>query len=107
RKFKPRWNRQAPAWAGPLPEISLEEAALIIRLVDSDEELRIRRQSVLRIEAKLFHMLRALRKARVSGASPAILRALETHSKELLRLWRGANRGRRVNLLSEERTNEF
>jgi hypothetical protein len=82
-QFMPRWNRAVPAHEGPLPALSLEDADVVIGILDSAEELAVRRRPLERIEAKLLHLLRAVRKARVSGASPAVRQALARHADEL------------------------
>src|SRR4051794_36794562 len=87
RDFPPRWNRAVPSWPGPLPSLAVESAEVVIGILDSPEEVAVRRQPLERIEAKLLHLLRAVRKARVSGASPAVRKALSRHAEELTALF--------------------
>lgn len=82
RQFEPRWNRKKPTYSGPLPDLRLIEP-FTITIIDSPEELKTRRQPLQRIETRLLHMLRVLRKARISGASSKLWRALALHSDEL------------------------
>lgn len=97
KHFQPRWNRAKPvSWAGPLPTLTLENADQIIGMMDSAEEIAVRRQPLERVEAKLLHMLRAVRKARISGASPEVLRALSRQSDELRDLFRRVARESKV-----------
>ena len=81
--FPPRWNRAVPSCPGPLPALSLEDADAVIGILDSPEELAVRRQPLQRVEAKLLHLLRAVRKAKISGASPGVRKALARHAEEL------------------------
>jgi hypothetical protein len=83
RRYPPRWNRAVPQHPGPLPELALENADMVIGILDSPEELAVRRQPLERIEAKLLHLVRAVRKAKISGASPAVRKALARHAQEL------------------------
>jgi hypothetical protein len=88
RQFPPRWNRAVPEWPGPLPTLTLDNADIVVGILDSAEELAVRRQPLKRIEAKLLHLIRAVRKAKISGASPAIRKALARHAEELSDLFR-------------------
>lgn len=73
--FTPRFNRLKPkAGAVELP-LDLEAPDFDVALVE-EPELGHRRQSLARIENKLLHLLRATRKARISGASPGSSRHL-------------------------------
>ena len=56
---------------------------MVIGILDSPEELSVRRQPLERIEAKLLHLIRAVRKAKISGASPGVRQALARHAEEL------------------------
>jgi hypothetical protein len=85
-KVAPRWNRETPSWAGPLPNVDLATADLAIDIIDSPLLLAVRREPLERVEAKLFHLLRAVRKAKISGASDAVREALTRHVHELTRL---------------------
>jgi hypothetical protein len=42
--FPPSWNRAMPAHDGPLPALSLEDADVAIGILDSPEELAVRRR---------------------------------------------------------------
>jgi hypothetical protein len=88
RQFPPRWNRAVPEWSGQLPTLTLDNADVVVGILDSPEEVAVRRQPLERIEAKLLHLIRAVRKAKISGASPAIRRALHRHAEELGELFR-------------------
>jgi hypothetical protein len=46
-----------------------------------------RREPLERVETKLLHLLRAVRKAPISGASPATMAALARHAEELRELF--------------------
>lgn len=83
QSFPPRWNRAVPVHEGPLPVLTLENADVVIGILDSPEELAVRRQPLERIEAKLLHLIRAVRKAKISGASPGVRQALARHAEEL------------------------
>jgi hypothetical protein len=88
RRYEPRWNRAKPvSWAGPLPQVTLENADVVVGILDSPEEIAVRRQPLERIEAKLLHLLRGVRKAKISGASPAVRKALGRHARELADLF--------------------
>lgn len=89
RQFPPRWNRAVPEWSGPLPTLNLENADVVVGILDSPEEVAVRRQPLERNEAKLLHLIRAVRKAKISGASPAIRKALHRHAEELGELLKG------------------
>jgi hypothetical protein len=82
KRFKPRLNRSELKCGGPLPELIRENADVTIELVTATE-MESGRDPMQRIEGKLLHMLRALRKARVSGASQGVKTALVQLSKEL------------------------
>lgn len=88
QRFETRWNRAVPVWSGPVPSLTLDEADVSIGILDSPEELSVRRQPLQRIEAKLLHLLRAVRKAKISGASPGVRQALARHADELSELFR-------------------
>lgn len=83
REHTPRWNRGAVAFAGELPTLLLNEPDVEVGLLDSPEQLAVRREPLERIETKLLHLLRAVRKARISGASTATMAALARHAQEL------------------------
>lgn len=84
REFQPRWNRAKPAaWAGSIPSLTYENADVVVGVLDSPEEVAVRRQPLERIEAKLLHLIRAVRKAKISGASPGVRKALSRHAEEL------------------------
>src|SRR5262249_13535688 len=59
----------------------------LVGILDSPEEVAVRRQPLERIEAKLLHLIRAVRKAKISGASPGVRRALARHAEELAELF--------------------
>jgi hypothetical protein len=69
-----------------MPDLAVENADMIVGILDSPEEVAVRRQPLERVEAKLLHLIRAVRKAKLSGASPAVRRALHRHAEELVRL---------------------
>jgi hypothetical protein len=83
----PRWNRGAVVHTGALPALALDMPDAVVGLLDSPEQLAVRREPLERIETKLLHLLRAVRKARISGASPATLAALSRHADELKELF--------------------
>ena len=83
QRFPPRWDRAVPAFSGPLPDLRLDNADITIGILDSPEQLAVRREPLERIEAKLLHLLRAVRKAKIWGASPAVRQALARHAEEL------------------------
>jgi hypothetical protein len=85
--FRPRWNRAVPAHAGPLPELSIENEDVVIGILDSPAKLAVRREPLERIEGKLLHLVRAVRKTKISGASPAVRHALARHADELAKLF--------------------
>jgi hypothetical protein len=85
-QHKPKWNRNTPICNCPLPPMPIKEADLRIEIVETPEDLLFRNQPLQRTENKLLHMLRAVRKARISGASPKVWRALAIHAKELTKL---------------------
>lgn len=88
KHFQPRWNRaRLDRWKGPMPTLKLDNADIRIDLLD-DAEIAVRQRPPERIEAKLLHLLRATRKAKISGASPKVKRALSLHAEELLSLFR-------------------
>lgn len=88
KAFQPRWNRaKAVDWAGPIPTLAVANADISVGILDSPEEFAVRRQPLERIEAKLLHLIRAVRKAKISGASPAVRKALTRHSEELTALF--------------------
>jgi hypothetical protein len=92
RQFKPRWNRSKHNWDGPIPTLSLDNPDRRIEVIETPEALAVRQERTERLQNRLLHMLRALRKARVSGASPKVLHALSLHALELSKM---AERGRR------------
>jgi hypothetical protein len=88
KQFEPRWNRAKPVtWAGPMPKLTIEDADIVVGILDSPEQIAVRREPLERIEAKLLHLMRATRKAKISGASPAVRRALFRHAEELVALF--------------------
>lgn len=95
KRYKPRWNRQKNSWLGKHPDLLIEKADVTVDLIDSDAELTVRRQPMQRVETKLLHMLRAVRKARISGASPKVRKALILHAKELARMCHRSFRGKK------------
>jgi hypothetical protein len=82
--FKPRWNRADIASAISVPELNVAEPDEVIGIHDSPEELARRREPLERAENKLLHLLRAVRKVRVSAASPASRQLLRAHAQELV-----------------------
>jgi hypothetical protein len=87
RTHAPRWNRGAVTFQGPLPTVALEGADAGVGLLNTTEQLAVRRESLERIETKLLHLLRAVRRVRISGASPATMAALGRHAEELRELF--------------------
>jgi hypothetical protein len=83
QQFPPRWNRASIVHDGVHEEMRLDDADIVIDLIDSEEELIVRREPLERIEAKLLHLVRGVRKAKISGTSPAIHRALHYHARQL------------------------
>jgi hypothetical protein len=83
QRFPPRWNRAVPIHSDPLPSITMDNADIVVGILDSPDELAVRRQPLERIEAKLLHLIRAVRKAKISGASPGVRQALARHAEEL------------------------
>jgi hypothetical protein len=82
-RFRPRWNRAIPPSPTPLPTLTLDNADVVVEVQDTPEQLALRREPLERIEAKLFHLLRAVRKAKIAGASDGTYNALALHSGEL------------------------
>jgi hypothetical protein len=87
----PRWNRAVPRYEGTLPDVRLDTVDSVIGILDQPEQLAVRRDLLERTEAKLLHLLRAVRKARISGASPEIHMALQAHAQELIDLLKRAS----------------
>lgn len=87
REHKPRWNRGKKPYAGSLPVLNERNADLEVSLIDP-QELELRRDAKQRIETKLLHMLRAIRKVRISGGSRTVRFGLIQHAVELLQLCR-------------------
>jgi hypothetical protein len=54
QQFPSRWNRAVPAHPGPLPSLTMDNADIIVGILDSPKELAVRRQPLERIEAKLL-----------------------------------------------------
>jgi hypothetical protein len=94
-RYRSRWNRGKPSWAGDPSELRLDDPHAVIPLIESSEELRFRSDRMERIENRLLHMLRAVRKARISGAPPKVLRGLSLHADELAELARRGLRRQR------------
>jgi hypothetical protein len=88
RQFNPRWNRSVPTWSGPIPSLSLSSPHQRIEVLES-EALDLHRRRAERMENRLWHMLRALRNARVSGASARVFEALYLHARDLAELSKG------------------
>jgi excinuclease UvrABC nuclease subunit len=82
-QFQPRWNRALPTVSTGLPVLSLETASVVVGILDSPELVALRREPLERAENKLLHLLRAVRKARISGASPDTRQALLKHAEEI------------------------
>jgi excinuclease UvrABC nuclease subunit len=87
--FKPRWNRADIFSATSVPELKVSDADEVIGIHDSPEELARRRDPLERAENKLLHLLRAVRKVRVSGASQASRQLLRDHAQELVDILNG------------------
>jgi hypothetical protein len=100
RHFKPRWNRARSPYAGPISPLTLENCYLIVEVVEG-EDLRSRKDALRRIETKLIHLLRAVRKATISGSSRRVRLGLIRHACELLLLSRTLI-PRESHLLSDE-----
>jgi GIY-YIG catalytic domain len=83
RRYQPRWNRSKPTYAGPIPSLTVDNRDDIIELVEGDE-LRVRKDALRRIETKLIHLLRAVRKATISGSTRQVRKALVLHACELI-----------------------
>src|SRR5947209_2711651 len=67
KQFKPRWNRAKGRFRGmDLPGLTLDNCDQRIAVL-GESELVERTRPIRRIEAKLLHLLRAVRKASVSG----------------------------------------
>jgi hypothetical protein len=66
-------------------------ADLVIPLVEG-MELDFRKNTGQRIEAKLLHILRAVRKVRVSGGPKSVRDAIRTHIEDLDNLCRNGIR---------------
>jgi hypothetical protein len=80
--FQPRFNR-ASLRSSPQSRRELPLASDVsIDLIDQ-ATLAARRRQYERIESKLLHLLRGVRKAKFAGASPAVERALLQHIREL------------------------
>jgi hypothetical protein len=96
-KLKPRWNRAKSRWRGVEPcELTLANCDLLIPIV-GDAELGERRKPLRRIEAKLLHLLRAVRKASVSGERHTALWGLMQHASDLHDICKhGLNRRKRA-----------
>jgi len=84
--FQPRWNRRRLLSAPLAPNGDLPVPDFEIALID-ETDLEVRRVPLQRIENKLLHLVRATRKARISGASSSVKRALGLHASELQRLF--------------------
>jgi excinuclease UvrABC nuclease subunit len=87
QRYSPPWNRaKTVAWAGPMPDLTIDNADVVVGILDSPEQVAVRREPLERIEAKLLHLIRAVRKAKISGASRGVRAALTRHGEELLAL---------------------
>jgi hypothetical protein len=91
REFRPRWNRVKTEWGAGLPVLTLENVNCIIPVVEG-KELEVRRDAGQRIETKLLHILRAVRKVRISGGSRTVRWGLTQHINELQELCRNGIR---------------
>jgi hypothetical protein len=69
-----------------LPKVQISTADVVVGILDRPERLAVRHEPFERIEAKLLHLLRAVRKAKISGASPSVRDALHQHARELIEL---------------------
>jgi hypothetical protein len=85
REFQPRWNRAKARWKAASPKLTLDNCDLQFSII-SDAEAAARSYQIRRIEAKLLHLLRAVRKASVSGHSRKALWGLRQHSDDLVRI---------------------
>jgi hypothetical protein len=83
RHHRPRWNRTRPDYAGEFHPLTIENTDDMIELVPTDE-LKARREALRRIETKLIHLLRAVRKATISGSSKRVRLAMILHTCDLL-----------------------
>jgi hypothetical protein len=87
-QFAPSWNRAPARSEEDMNHSTLQGSAdVVIDLIQSPEELALRREPLERIEAKLLHLVRGVRKAKISGTSPGIDRALYLHAEELVELF--------------------
>ena len=87
KDFEPRWNRAK----GNRREINPPKVKLTLdncdlRLAIEEAELEERCKPLHRIEAKLLHLLRAVRRVRVSGKAPTAKRALKEHASDLVEI---------------------
>jgi len=83
KHFRPRWNRARGRFRGiDLPKLTLDNCDQRIAVV-SEAELVERTRPIRRIEAKLLHLLRAVRKASVSGESRRAMMGLKQHATDL------------------------
>lgn len=101
QSFRPRWNRAVLPSSTPLPTLTLDNADVVVDAQDTPEQLALRREPLERIEAKLLHLLRAVRKAKISGASDGTYNALVLHSSELHRLFQDTLSRRPIGTESE------
>ena len=69
-----------------MPDLTVDNADLVVGILDSVEQIAVRREPPERIEAKLLHVIRAVRRAKISGASRGVRLALARHGEELLTL---------------------
>jgi hypothetical protein len=98
---KPRWNRKKSRWSGlEACELTYDNCDLRLPII-SDAELGERQKRLRRIEAKLLHLLRAVRKASVSGEPRKALWGLMQHASDLHNICKqGLNRGGRASAQS-------
>ena len=69
-----------------MPDLTVDNADLVVGILDSVEQIAVRREPPGRIEAKLLHVTRAVREAKISAPLGVCGSALARHGKELLTL---------------------
>jgi hypothetical protein len=107
KHFKPRWNRAKGRFRGmDLPGLTLDNCDQRIPIL-SEAELVERTRPIRRIEAKLLHLLRAVRKASVSGESRRVMAGLRQHATDLRGLCQHGPRRRGGSPIDEDDRESF